>query len=339
MSLLLLRRIEEAQPGFLAATQLFAGTSAGGISAVIVAAANTPLHGIDNAIRFWEGFPAILRRSRRFLSGLAGTGPLYSHDRLRSALFEILGPVRLGEIERKVLVASMQLDSGDRDPERRSWRPRALSNLAVDHGAYLDDLLVDIAMRSAAAPVMWPVFQGFVDGGMFANDPSMLALTRVLEERRDRSTPRGHARDVLETVRLLSVGEGSIPHHLTLQNATWGYREWLLHRGTPLALVELALNSSGEAISEQCSTLLGDRQYFRLNPDVRFPGGRGVPDLHPASSARHGLQWILGAAEELLNPVHAQLERARTVGTGYDLGPALTWLQESDWIEAQSPSP
>ncbi len=331
MSLLMLRRIEQARPGFLAGTQLLAGTSAGGISALIVVAEADPVAGLDRAIEFWEGFPSVLRHSRQFLAGLAGAAPLYSHHRLRLALFQVLGSRTLRELQHKVLVASMQLDNGEIDPERRSWAPRSLTNLDGENDSYLDDLLIDIAMRSSAAPVVWPVHQGFVDGGLFANDPSMLALTSVLREQRDPDKSTEHGRDALPDILLLSIGEGNVPHHLAVQTGSWGYREWLMRREAPLALIELALNSTGEAISEQCRTLLGDAQYFRLNPDIKFPGGRGAPDLHPRSSVRRTLNWVAGATEDSLDPIHAQLARAREIGTSYDLGPVLSWIDAARW--------
>ena len=65
--------------------------------------------------------------------------------RLRRELQRILGDKRLKDLPHKVLVASVQLDSKASDPEYRSWRPRSLSNLDVEGGAYLNGLAVDIA--------------------------------------------------------------------------------------------------------------------------------------------------------------------------------------------------
>lgn len=340
MSLLLLRRIEEGRPGFLAACDLFAGTSAGGISAMMLAADDDPAIGLEKAIRFWEESPVFVRQARHALASFAGAAPLFSNRPLREALQRILGAKTLRDLPHQVLVTSMQLDNGASDPELRSWRPRSLSNLEVEGGAYLNGLAVDIAMRSAAAPVVWPVFQGYVDGGLFANDPSMLALSRVLAQRRDESTPGGHGRDVLAEILLFSVGEGQVPHYLQTGSETWGFQQWLFHRRRPFALLELALNSTAEAISEQCRLLLGDHQYYRLNPDIKPLVGRTMHMSDPVSFAKSVLRRVTAPVEEVVDPLHAPLQHARAVGNTYNLSPVFPWIDDFGWMgEGTAPTP
>jgi uncharacterized protein len=340
MSLLLLRRVEEARPGFLAASDLFVGTSAGGISAMILAADDDPAIGLEKAIRFWGESPVFVRPARHALSSFAGTAPLFSNGPLREALQNILGVKTLRDLPHKVLVAAMQLDNRASNPELRSWRPRSLSNLDVEGGTYLNGLAVDIALRSAAAPVVWPVFQGYVDGGLFANDPSMLALTRVLEERRNESTPGGHGRDVLEDISLFSAGEGQVAHYLQTGTENWGYQQWLFHPRRPFALLELALNSSAEAISEQCRLLLGDHQYYRLNPDTKPPVGRTMHMSDPVSFAKSVLRRATAPVKEMVDPLHAALQHARVIGNTYDLSPVFPWIDDFGWMgEGTAPTP
>jgi patatin-like phospholipase/acyl hydrolase len=334
MSLLLLRRLEAVRPGFLAACDLFVGTSAGGISAMMLAAEDDPATGLDKAIRFWEKSPKFVRRARHAVASFVGTGALYSNSSLRRELQRILRDKKLKDLPHKVLVASVQLDSKASNPAYRSWRPRSLSNLDVEGGAYLEGLAIDIALRSAAAPMIWPVYQGYVDGGLFANDPSMLALTRVLDERRNHSTPGGHARDVLVDISLFSVGEGQVPHYIQAGTENWGYRQWLLHPRRQGALLELALNSTAEAISEQCRMLLGDHQFYRLNPDSKPLTGRTMHVFDPIPFARSRLQHATASIEELINPLHAALAHARSVAGTYNLDPASSWVDDSGWMDA-----
>lgn len=325
MSLLLLERIEESHPGFLSSVDLFAGTSAGAISSIIVAADEKPVDGLKRAIEFWETTPILSRSARHLATGLTGVTSLYSHDVLKGALEDILGSTRLGDVTKGVLVASVELDNGARDPALRSWNPRSLSNLAVDGGRYLDHRAVDVALRSAAAPIVWPIYQGYVDGGLFANDPSMLALSRVIEERRGTEMTE-HAGDFLEGISLFSLGEGQTRHHLPVGTRSWGYQQWLFGSKPRLALLELALTTSGEEISQQCRMLLGDSHYYRLNPDTKAPVSQTTHVHDPISFLRNMASW-------LEDPVALTRREARFTAATYDLLEALTWIEESTWLQ------
>jgi hypothetical protein len=323
MSLLLLDRIEAVHPGFLSSVDLFAGTSAGAISAMIIAADDDPVRGLHTAIDFWETTPILARNTRHLATSLLGITSLYSHDELKRALQRVLGDKKLRDFTRGVLVAAVRLDNKSPDPALHSWNPCSLSNLAVDDPAYLDDYAVDLALRSAAAPVIWPVYQGHVDGGLFANDPSMLALSRVIQDRRQDTS--GHAGDLLDDIWLFSVGEGQTKHYLSVETRSWGYQRWMLNRSPRFALLELALTTSGEEISQQCRMLLGDSHYYRLNPDHDAP----------VSQVTHGpdATGLLGTiVAQIEDPVAVTRRKAQFIGSTFDLLDAFTWIEDSDWF-------
>lgn len=85
-----------------------------------------------------------------------------------------------------VLVPAFQLDNMDpKAPSadtvtstNRRWIPRFFHNL--NNSESLDEKVVDIALRSSAAPTYFPIYQGFVDGGVFANNPALCAITTAL---------------------------------------------------------------------------------------------------------------------------------------------------------------
>jgi hypothetical protein len=328
MPLLLLQRIERERPGFLRSVDLFAGTSAGGISAVMLAAHDNPVDGLERTIQFWRTTPILSPHALHLGIGLTGLSSLYSHDLLQAALRNVLGGRTLRELTNRVLVASIQLDDRSPNARTRSWKPRALSNLPVEGETYLDDTAVDIALRSSAGPIVWPVFQGYVDGGLFANDPSMLALSRVLQEGREAGR---HARERLGDISLFSLGEGQAPHFLPVGTASWGYRKWLLNRQVPFALVELALSSTGDEIGEQCRLLLSDRQYYRLNPDIDAAPSRLAHTLSASTLWERIVRRMRGAAAELTDPMLEWRRQAEEIGSSYPLTEALAWIDASDW--------
>ena len=79
---------------------------------------------------------------------------------------------------------------------------------------HLDELVVDVALRSAAAPTVFPSHQGHIDGGMVANNPSTVAIAMALGHK----TPR----PALEDIRVLSIGTGLTPTIISLRHNELG---------------------------------------------------------------------------------------------------------------------
>lgn len=77
--------------------------------------------------------------------------------------------------------------------------------------------LIDVALRSSAAPLYFPSYQKHVDGGLFALNPSLVALSRALD--------KGGGNKELEEIRLLSIGNGISPVGIN-QDIDWGVEKW-----------------------------------------------------------------------------------------------------------------
>ncbi|VEB40201.1 Patatin [Chromobacterium violaceum] len=115
---------------------------------------------------------------------------------------------------------AFNLDGDPRLPQgRRRWKPKVYHNLPTRDGS--DDGAEQawrVAMRSSAAPTYFPSFDGFADGGVFANNPAMCALAQTRDARLARAIPP-------ESVSMLSLGTGFNASHLDGDN-DWGALQW-----------------------------------------------------------------------------------------------------------------
>ena len=261
LTTILLERLEAAVPGFLAEIDLFAGTSTGGILALGLAAGVTP-----TAARslYEEKGPEVFADSVfdnvRDLGNAIGAQ--YSNVNLKRVLTEYFGDKTLNDLPHKVLIASFDLDNGPDNPTPlRTWKPKFFHNFS---GPDSDgqERVVDVALRSASAPSYFPVYQGYADGGVFANNPCMAALAQALEPTTGQQN--------LADIQLLSLGTGRGNQFLTTQNADWGWVQWAPH------IINIMLGASSGVAEYECRQLLGAR-FHRLDP--LLPETIGLDDV------------------------------------------------------------
>ena len=132
----------------------------------------------------------------------------------------------------------------------------------VDVGAVVAEVgerVVDVALRTSAAPTYFPAYQGYVDGGVVANNPSMAAVAQALDG-------RAAGRPLTDLV-LLSIGAGTEPKFIKGRKVDWGWGQWAR------PLISMMISGVMGVADFQCRQLLGDR-YFRL--DHVFADGIGI---------------------------------------------------------------
>ncbi|MGQ0602206.1 MAG: patatin-like phospholipase family protein [Anaerolineales bacterium] len=247
---ILLDRLEALSPGLLNSVNLFTGTSTGGILALGLAAGLSPqklaeLYSVHGPEVFEDSVLDDL------LDLGNAIGAQYNNDNLKRLLTERLGARTLNDL-RRVLVASFDLDNGKDLPDMpRAWKPKFFHNFPGE-GSDGGELAVDVALRTSAAPTFFPTYQGYIDGGVAANNPAMCAVAQALRE----GVP-------LNDIVVLSLGCGQTRMFLDLPNGdvNWGWTQW----AKPLASFFVAANVG--VAHYQCKQVLGAR-YFRLNPDI-----------------------------------------------------------------------
>lgn len=235
---------------------LFAGTSTGGLLALALASGEPP----QRLIRLYqEEGPRIFNDS--WLDNVADLGKLrgadYSNGALKQTLKDLFGDRTLGDLPSKVLITAFDLDAGQ--GKQRSWKPKIFHNFPGP-GDDCHERIVDVALYTTAAPTYFPSVNGFIDGGVYANNPSMCALAQCLDRR---ACP--HTR--LEDLVLLSLGTGRIQQYVKGKTLDWGLVQWAK------PLLNLMMDATAGIADFQCRQLLQER-YFRVDPT--FPTGKGI---------------------------------------------------------------
>lgn len=261
ITVILLQRLslEQGLKDWLNHIDLVAGTSTGGLIALAIA------KGLDlQVIRDLYEKKGRDVFDDSWLDDLMDLGTVigseYNNKKLTTELRKIMGNTTLGQLQRHVLIPSFDLDNEEKDPQKRSWKPKLFHNLP---GQDNDDgwLAYKVGLYTSAAPTYFPSVDGFIDGGVFANNPSLCALAQTQDS-------RNTSRPALSEVVLFSLGTGTSLTYITRKNLDWGYAQWVK------PLISLMLDGVGGIADYQCKQILGE-SYFRLAPN--FPPGVSIP--------------------------------------------------------------
>ena len=261
----LVKRITNHFPNLLEQVDLFAGTSTGSVVALTLAYGFSA----DTLVNFYSQDNL---RSAFSPSRFNWFRPKFSNDNFRSLLeSHFPGNLRLRDITKHNMVApTFKLDN----QKKGDWCPVFTHNFPGSH--HLDELVVDVALRSAAAPTVFPSHQGHIDGGMVANNPSTVAIAMALGHKQP--TP------ALHDIRCLSVGTGLTPTIIAVDTHNWGVMQWILNpfRKPQTPLLNILFDGVVEADSSMSKHLLG-QHYLRINPklpwQIELDDWRAVPQL------------------------------------------------------------
>ncbi|RCX09584.1 patatin-like phospholipase/acyl hydrolase [Anaerobacterium chartisolvens] len=247
----MLEMLNNVIPGMLKNVSMYAGTSTGGIISLGLALGITP----DNIVQLYaengqEIFdPYYKFEIQRIDNGIGA--PKYNNVKLKKLLednFKDNPPLK--DLPCNILINTFSLNL-----DGFSWYPVQLTNFPGS--PYLDVTTVDAALRTSAAPVYFPSYQGFIDGGVFANNPSIGALCNALDPEK--------ANADMNSVRLLSFGTGFNPSCIK-HDVKWGAAEWLNPMGNPpIPLLSILMDGVMEVDDYNCRQILGEDKYCRAN--------------------------------------------------------------------------
>jgi patatin-like phospholipase/acyl hydrolase len=251
----LLDRLRDLEPTLISKANLFTGTSTGGLIALALACGLD----VDAIIRLYqERAHKIFSRSllKKIFSPFNLTQAKYDNKGLIREVEAVFGKATLKDLRRMVVVPAFDLKS-EASPENPKWRVEFFNNVWhtdwVHHDMALERVS-DIGIRTASAPTYFPTYQGYVDGGVAANDPALVAVAVAM----------GKLGVRFEDISILSIGTGGTIRHLDIKNSNWGGLKWLK------PALSILMDAQELVTDYQCKSMFGDR-YHRLTsvlPDI-----------------------------------------------------------------------
>jgi len=246
---------------------LIAGTSTGSIIAALLAKGLSA----KEVREIYEKSMSKVFKKRSLFARLFQSK--YCSVELKKIVFETLknekntGQLFFNELQRDLLITSFDLDE---------FKPKVFKS-DYSKKNNIDFQVSDAIMASTAAPSYFPAYSDskyggvLIDGGVSANNPSLIAL--IDSKHFDRKSKRGiSAPKSLADVCLLSIGTGNYKKKLDIRglknSPKW---DWAINFAMRNSPVKEVLFTAQEEMEESKVRLLSEVEgalYKRINPDL-----------------------------------------------------------------------
>ncbi|MGY6558187.1 MAG: patatin-like phospholipase family protein [Nitritalea sp.] len=244
--------------------------------------------------------------AQRVASGFRLRRSKYRPEALEELLLDYFGDTLLSELKRPCLVPAYALAERSAYFFTRDKARRARS---------ANFRTVDVARATTAAPTYFPTAlvrsqsgsaHGFIDGGVFANNPAMCAYAEVRKMRfGENSRPSG--RDMF----LLSIGTGTSKAPIDPERSVhFGLVQWVE------PLIDVMMSGNAETVEHQMHQLFSAAEnrshYLRLNPlfDRRFVNpAMDAAQTENREALMHLAERYIEANAEILTALARQLLR------------------------------
>ncbi|CAL9026808.1 unnamed protein product [Prunus brigantina] len=291
---------------------IIAGTSTGGLVTTMLTAPNKdnrPLYEAKDIITFYlDHSPKIFPQNsaNNFLTSItsmvrAVIGPKYDGKYLRTVINGLLSDLTLKQTLTTVIIPTFDI---------KYLQPVIFSTTDAKESALKNAKLSDICISTSAAPTYLPAHYfevkdsegktrtfDLVDGGVAANNPTMLALSHIYRE------TLKHNSEPIDATRLLvlSLGTGAAKFEEKYNATTaskWGLINWVFDNGsTPL--VDIFGDASSDMVDIHVSTLFqsvhAKDNYLRIQDDS-LSGEEATVDI----ATDKNLKRLLEIGEALL---------------------------------------
>lgn len=221
---------------------LIVGTSTGGIIALGLGTGMTA----NEILSFYKELGPNIFRKKPFYRLRRLFSSKYNQAPLRTALESKFNKVKLGESSKRLVIPSLNLETGKVHLYKTAHHPR----LEMDY----KEEVVNVALATAAAPTYFPTFKTsagipLVDGGMWANNPVGVAVVEAV----------GILKWEPENLRVLSLG------------CTTEILDASTKSGAKLALkiIDVFMAAQSSASLSTAQVLVGNKQnIIRVSPAV-----------------------------------------------------------------------
>jgi hypothetical protein len=244
---------------------LIAGTSTGGILSCIYLFPDRynpkrPCFSSQAAVDFYRHYgPAIFRRPwwHILLSCFGLFKEKYPAKYFERCLTKFFGELKLSQLLKPCLISAYQIEKRYAHFFRQSD--------AIRDPEY-DFLVKDVARATSAAPTYFKAagiksltkkFYPLIDGGVFANNPALCALSEVFRSFGDI--------DDLSQIIIISLGTGADDKPLPYRSAkNWGIIQWAV------PIIDVLMSGNPETVDYQLKTIFRafglSQNYLRIEP-------------------------------------------------------------------------
>lgn len=267
---------------------LIVGTSTGGIIALGLGLGLSA----KDILGFYKQFgPSIFKGNSFMKSFRHWFASKYENHALREALEKTFGEAQLGESYKRLVIPSLDLDTG-----------KVYIHKTAHHQRFSTDYkrkVVDVALSTSAAPTYFPSHilpsgSPLIDGGVWANNPIGLSVTEAI----------GILKWAPETLKILSVGcTSETVNSAGAPKLAAGKKYWAMK------VVELFMQAQSSASLGTASVLTSHDQITRIDPIVspkryKLDSYKAIPSLEGLgdSCAREWFPRIEEFFEEKVEP-------------------------------------
>ncbi|KAG6737383.1 hypothetical protein POTOM_058900 [Populus tomentosa] len=215
----------------------------------------------EAAIKSWRLLPNCIRKKLRSL-----VYPRYDGAALHKIINKELGQNNLSDALTNVIIPTFDI---------KRFKPITFSSLKAQRDKLKDARIADVCIGTSAAPYYFPPYYfrtnvdfNLADGGLAANNPSLLAVCEVMKEQ------KMDARKLL----ILSLGTGAADERGRYEvgdPSKWGLLRWLWYsenNGSPL--IDILETAPDEMISTNISTIFqycgSEDNYYRLQAEMKL---------------------------------------------------------------------